>query len=155
MKQLILSLCMLALLTSCAATDGDEIAARQVLTDFFNHLYKAEYDQAVALYGGDFEMLREWNPEVEAQNFASLWENGCELNGLQCLPIRSATLKGETKDTFVFTVEFNHPDGTLFTLGPCCGEDETQQPTVSQFDYSVQITADGKFQVLDLPVYVP
>jgi len=155
MKHLILLLTVLALLAGCAAPGGDEAAARQALTEFFGYLNSAEYDKAVDLYGGDYLMLREWNPEMDLQNYAGLLENGCEINGLQCLEIRSATLKDQYLDIFIFTVEFNNPDGTLFTRGPCCGADETQQPPESQFDYRVQKTMDGKYLVLELPVYVP
>lgn len=155
MKKLILFLCTLALLTGCTAGSGDEAAARQALTDFFNHLNKSEYDQAAALYGGDYVSLREWNPEMDTQNLAGLWENGCRFNGLQCLEIRSATLKEQYLDVLIFNVEFENPDGTLFTQGPCCGADESEQPPVSQFEYRVQKTLDDKFVVLDTPPYLP
>lgn len=155
MKKLIISLTVLILMAGCGAPGGDEAAARQALTEFFKHLNNTEYEQAVALYGGDYQVMSEWNPDLDPENHAALWENGCTLNGLQCLEIRSATLKEQTGDTLVFTVEFNGPNGTLFTLGPCCGADETQQPSVSEFEYRLQKTADGKFLVLDQPVYVP
>jgi len=155
MKHLILSILVIVLLAGCAGADGNETAARQVLTDFFKHLNQAEYDQATALYGGDYVTLREWNPEMDPQNYLGLWENGCQLNGLQCMEIRSATLKEKYLDIYVFTVEFNNPDGTLFEQGPCCGAVESDQPPVSKFDYRVQKSVEGKFLVLDQPVYLP
>ena len=155
MKYYLLSLIVIVSLAGCASPGGEEATARQALSEFFGYLNSAEYDKAVALYGGDYLMLREWNPEMDLQNYAGLLENGCKINGLQCLKIRSATLKDQYLDIFIFSVEFNNPDGTLFTRGPCCGADATQQPPESQFGVRVQKTLDGKYLVLDLPVYLP
>jgi len=77
------------------------------------------------------------------------------LNGLKCLTVRSATFT-EVNDVgeFVFIVEFNAPDGSLFKLGACCGEEPSTQ-LQSQFEYRVAEGEDGHFRVLDVPIYVP
>jgi hypothetical protein len=65
------------------------------------------------------------------------------------------TLLHQEADTYVFDVEFNNPDGSLFVRGPCCGATETEMPPESQFEYTVTKNAEGKFVVLNTPPYVP
>ena len=74
-------------------------------------------------------------------NYSSVW--------------KSATLQEQVGDSYIFQVEFNNPDGSLFVLGPCCGADETEMPPVSQFEYTVSRKAEGKFVVMNTPPYVP
>jgi hypothetical protein len=66
-----------------------------------------------------------------------------------------ATFKELRGDVYSFQVEFNHPDGSLFVLGPCCGANETGMPPVSQFEFTVTRNAQGKFVVLDMSLYAP
>lgn len=129
--------------------------AQGTLIDFFSLLNARKYADAVALYGGSYEVLQGWNPDLDPSDHAALLAIACEQNGLQCLQSRTATLIGLQGDTYVFQVEFNNPDGSLFVLGPCCGANETEMPPVSQFDYRVTRNAEGKFVVMDLPPYVP
>ncbi|KAF0106629.1 MAG: hypothetical protein FD146_2428 [Anaerolineaceae bacterium] len=144
-----------ALLAACAPGASRAGEARQALVAFFDHLNCGEYAEADALYGGDYEALVSFNPALDPADHAALWQNGCRMNGLQCLTVRSATLKDHHSDTYVFFVEFNDPNGSLFVRGPCCGATETEMPSESHFEYRVAETADGQFKVLDLPVYVP
>ena len=129
--------------------------AQEALTRFFDLLNSKQYAEAESLYGGDYEGLQSINPGVDPSDHARLLENACEFNGHQCLPARTTIFQELRGDTYVFQVEFNNPDGSLFVLGPCCGADETMMPPVSQFDYRVARNADGKFLVMDLPPYVP
>jgi hypothetical protein len=55
---------------------------------------------------------------------------------------------------FRFTIEFQNEDGTVFILGPCCGATEEEMPPRSNFDYPVTLR-EGKYQVMELPVFVP
>ncbi len=146
---------LVILLAACgfAVQEGD--AARQTLESYFEALNRGDYAKAAALYGGEYETLTGWNPDVDPHDRAILWERGCQQNGLQCLTVRSATLKDQNGEAFTFIVEFNNPDGSLFVLGPCCGADETDMPPQSKFNYRVIKSAEGKFLVMDLPVYVP
>jgi hypothetical protein len=83
-----------------------------------------------------------------------LWENACTINGNECdLLVRTMEFKERRGDVYSFFVEFNNPDGTLFTLGPCCGGSATDFPPVSQFEYRVKKLSNEKFVVLDMPVY--
>ncbi|NUQ86747.1 MAG: hypothetical protein HUU11_18770 [Anaerolineales bacterium] len=146
---------MALFLSACAPVSNDAEPARQALVAFFDSLNQGQYAEAAESYGGDYEVLIYHNPTLDPDDHAALWMNACTINGAQCLPVRTATLKEQFGDEYVFVVEFSNPDGTLFVLGPCCGGSETDFPPVSQFEYRVQKTADGKFVVLDLPVYVP
>jgi hypothetical protein len=143
------------LLAACASAAPRADDARQALVDFFDLLNRGEYAEADALYGGDYEALTSFNPALDPADHAALWQNGCRMNGLQCLTVRTATLKDYHNGTYVFFVEFNSPDGSLFVRGPCCGATETEMPSESHFEYRVAETADGQFKVMDLPVYVP
>ncbi len=137
-----------------SSTDSDK--AYDTLKSFFSLLSKGHYAEAAGLYGGSYEMLVSFNPEIGMNDQAALWQNGCQINGLQCLTVRSAELVRMDVDIFVFVVEFNGAGGSLFVREPCCGADETQSSLpVSQFEVRVQKTVDSKFMVLDMPVYVP
>lgn len=147
---------MSLLLGACAPMNDKTGQARQALVDFFSHLEEGDFDTAQELYGGSYEVLIGFNPSLDPDDHAALWENACSLNGFQCLGVRTATFKELTvQGEYIFTVEFNLPDGTLFVLGPCCGATETEMPPVSQFEYRVIEDTDGNYVVLDLPVYVP
>ena len=129
--------------------------ARQTLTGFFELLNAKKYAEADSLYGGSYEQLQIFQADADPSDHAALWAGSCENSGLQCLKVRSAVFKLLQGDTHIFQVEFSNPDGILFVLGPCCGADETEMPSVSQFEYRVARNADEKFTVLDLPPYTP
>jgi hypothetical protein len=155
MKRLLTALICLLLLTGCTSTSQDVEQAHQTLFDFFEYLNTGRYEEADLLYGGTYEMLSEFAPSLDANDHAALWRNGCQISGLQCLLVRSAQYLEQTDDILVFNVEFKNADGTLFVRRPCCGADEAQMPSASQFAYRVQKTPEGKYLVLDLPVYLP
>ncbi|MDP1713501.1 MAG: hypothetical protein Q8L41_02045 [Anaerolineales bacterium] len=143
------------LLGACVPVRDDTEPARQALVEFFDFLNQGRYDDAVELYGGDYEVLTDHNSSLDPSDNVALWKNACTINGAQCLPVRTATLEKNVGDEYLFIVEFSNPDGTLFVLGPCCDGSETDFPPVSQFEYRVQKTTDGRLVVLDLPIYVP
>lgn len=143
------------LYSACAARGSDSEPARQALTGFFEALSQGRYSDAADLYGGSYEVLEGYNPEVNPDDHAALWQNGCQVNGLQCLAVRSAHFNEKTAGgEYIFTVEFSTSDNRLFERGACCGEDAATPPQ-SQFEYRVVQSGDGQFLVLDLPVYVP
>ncbi len=162
------SIILLILLMSCAPlqsistppstptvlpTTADE--AYDTLVKFLTLLHVRKYTEAAPLYGGDYEQLQVFNTEIDPTDHVALWTWACENQLLQCLEVRSATFKALSGDGFIFQVEFNNPDGSLFVLGPCCGANETEMSPVSQFQYAVGLNADGKFVVMNLPPYVP
>ena len=143
------------LLSACVSKKADAEHAKQALASFFAELNAGRYDAAPRWYGGSYETLIEFNPEVNPDDQANLWQNGCQINGLQCLTIRTVTFNELTsKGEFIFTVEFNTPDGNLLVLEACCGENPTSPPQF-QFEYRVVKSGDGVFRVLDMPVYLP
>jgi len=143
------------LVSSCATNLEKQDQALQTLQSFFNELAQGQYEVATTHYDGSYETLVTFNPELNPEDHATLWQSGCQMNGLKCLTVRSATFK-EVNDAgeFVFIVEFSDIDGNLFKLGACCGEEPSTQ-TQSQFDYRVVEGEDGQFRVLDLPIYMP
>jgi hypothetical protein len=138
--------------TSLPSTAGE---AQDVLINFLTLLHTKNYAEAAPLYAGEYEQLQVFNNEIDPQDHVALWAWACDHQLLQCLEIRSAELMHVEGDSYVFQVEFNNPDGSLFVLGPCCGANETEMPPVSQFEFTVSRHADGKFVVMNTPPYVP
>lgn len=143
-----------ALMVACQSNQ-ETGSAENALQNYFAALNAARYEKADRLFGGGYDTLTGWNPDIDPGDHTALWEAGCSGNGLQCLPVRSLSLMEHTGDIYLFTVEFNNPDGSLFVRGPCCGADETEMPSTSKFEVRVQESEDGKYLVLDLPVYIP
>lgn len=129
--------------------------AQDVLVNFLTLLHTKKYANAVPLYGGEYEQLRVFNPQIDSANRAALWAWACDNQLLQCLEVRSATFEKLTGDSYVFQVEFSQPDGNLFVLGPCCGANETEMPPISQFEYIVSRNEDHKYVVMNPPPYMP
>jgi len=138
--------------TSLPSTPSE---AQEALIKFFDLLNSKQYAEAESLYGGSFEGLQDNNPGVDPSDHVKLLENACEINGHQCLLASTVTFKSLQGDTYIFQVEFSNPDGSLFVRGPCCGANETDMPSVSQFEYHVARAATGTFRVMDLPPYIP
>ena len=129
--------------------------AHDVLVNFLTLLHTKRYSDAVPLYGGDYEQLQVFNSEIEPNDHLALWTSVCENQQLQCLQVRSITPQQVVGDSYIFQVEFNNPDGSLFVLGPCCGATETEMPPVSKFEYTVSRNADHRYVVMNTPPYVP
>ena len=126
-----------------------------MLVNLLTRLHTKDYAEAVPLYGGEYEQLQVFNPEIDPNDKLALWTWVCDNQLLQCLEVRSVTFKEQVGDSYIFQVEFNNADGSLFVLGACCGANETEMPPVSQFEFRVARTADGKFVVMNTPPYVP
>lgn len=129
--------------------------AHDVLVNFLTLLHAKNYAEAAPLYGGDYEQLQVFNPQIDPADHVALWTWACDNQLLQCLEVRSATFETQVGDSYIFQVEFSNPDGSLFILGPCCGANETEMPPVSQFEYTVSRNAEMKFVVMNTPPYVP
>jgi hypothetical protein len=146
-------------LVACSGSSNREAVnlqtARDALESFFSLLSYGAYEQAAYLYGGSYEELRSLNPTVAPDDYISLWENACTVNGFQCLEIKQV-LKEYQDDNgvFHFLVQFKQRNSDLLEVGPCCGTDATRMPLLSQFEYQV-IRRQGKFLVQDLPILEP
>lgn len=134
-----------------SSADGD--IAEDTLMRFFSLLNQGKYADAAALYGGEYEMLINYNPTSDPADHAHLLEMGCTVNGLQCLPARSIQTAAECSNSFEFSVQFENPGGNLFIQNPGGDWPEGTLPR-STFQYTVVKTEDGFF-VQELPIYVP
>ncbi len=130
--------------------------ASRALKMYFNALQSGLYKEAAIWYGGSYEALQASNPDIPADDPAALFERACEVNGYQCLKVDSLLLKQVSADgRYLFEVSFTDLDGNLFILNPCCGADMVTQPPTWLFQYTVQQDANGRYKVMQLPVYVP
>jgi hypothetical protein len=139
------------------STPASELDAAQLaLSEFFLALFQEDYQAALDLYGGDFEELRYFNPDLPQDDLLGLLQRGCQQNGFICrLTVGNVIETNQTDDiTFEITVQLMTPTGELFQLGPCCGADPASNPPVTRFKYSVQ-KIDGRYQVLTLPPWTP
>lgn len=133
----------------------DVESAREALIAYFSLLHAGRYSEAADYYGGTYDILRDWNPTVTPEDHATLFKNGCTINGLMCLRIGTIVREEQVSPTeFRFIVEFMNDDGTLFVLGPCCGATEEEMTPQTEFTFSVK-KVDDRFLVQDLPAYVP
>lgn len=154
MRSLAACFLFLALAAACSAALQESEAGRQVLMAYFKALHEERYGQAAEMYGGSYDDLRYMNPNIDPNDHAALWAQGCQVNGMHCFPVRAATFKAQDGDTFIYTIEFTDREGGRFILGPCCGATETEMPPVHQFEYRV-VHQNGKYLVIDPPVLVP
>ena len=162
MKQMLIVLLALSLVgcTSQTATTPTSMPstmseAHEALVNFLTLLHTKQYADAIPLYGGEYEQLQVFNTEIDPADHVALWAWACDNQLLQCLEVRSATFKELRGDSYIFQVEFNNPDGSLFVLGPCCGANETEMPPVSEFEYTVSRNVDHNYVVMNTPPYVP
>jgi len=140
--------------TSGPPTSSDLERAREALTSYFSLLHAGRYSEAIHYYGGNYDILRDWNPDLDEDDYAALFKRGCTTNGLRCLRTRIIVREEAVSSTeFGFIVEFMNDDGTVFVRGPCCGTEEDEPPQ-TQFTFTVK-KVDDRFLVQEMPVYVP
>lgn len=155
-----------AMNTDQALSEAITLATQQ-LQDFLNSLFWGEdnqlefhnYERAAKLYGGSYEILQTMNPDVDPDDHLTLLRHACEGNGFQCLRLREVlSINLETGQDglpmTIFTVNLMNPDGSVFSLGPCCGEDPSGD-LQTEFIFTVKQVAEEVFKVLDLPPYMP
>ncbi len=129
--------------------------ARATMVNFLDLLNQKKYSDAAIIFGGDLDILRSYNPDIDPDDTASLFERACQFNGIQCMQLKTIVSEAQIDDhTFVFTIEYKTNQGDLFILGPCCGATEEEMPPVSQFQMTVAYS-NNAYQVMDLPPYVP
>jgi hypothetical protein len=129
--------------------------ARAALLAFLSALGQGHYIEATQYYGGSYDQMRTWNPELPPDDHATLWSHACQYNGLQCVG-RAEVLNNEqlSQADVRFTVHLLTPSGERLSIGPCCGETEQSMPTQRTFTFTVR--RDGeRYVVLDTPPYMP
>lgn len=130
--------------------------ARNTMVQYFANLNNAEYEHAALSYGGSYEMLQDYNPDIDQSDHTALLQAGCERNGLQCMQLMSIEKTTQLNSlTYQYHVSFRAADGGQFVLGPCCGATETEMPPVRYFDITVSCTDEAVCHVMELPPYVP
>jgi len=128
-------------------------AERQVLLAYFAALRTGRYAEAADLFGGDYEVLVGYNPEIDPRSHAALLEAACTVNGFAChLEPRNVVEVRVSEIEIQFTVEFQNPDGSTFEL-PCVESGPSECVPRTQLDYTVR-REDDQYRVLELPVYV-
>jgi hypothetical protein len=129
--------------------------AQGTLTAYLEALSAGRFGEAAALFAGDIQILRNNNPDISPEDGAGLFQAACEKNGFICdLKLKNEVSAAQISTTeYRVVVELVKPDGSLFSLGPCCGEDPDTPPT-TQFEFIV-VSIDGHFLVQSLPVYSP
>jgi hypothetical protein len=133
-----------------------ELAAEAALIDFYHQLNQGEYEKAVELYGGSYEELEYFNPEMDPDDKAGLLAAACEINGFFCLVVSSVTaIDSGLQQPLLFEVSYANLDGSRFVLGPCCGATEEEMPPVDVFTVRVNCEKQDECQVLDLPPWAP
>ena len=129
--------------------------AREAIIAYLEHLSAGRFEEAVNQYGGSYEQLAYFNPGIDPNNHAALFEAACTVNGMVCLPVMNVVDEAQISGAdFRITVELQDADGRQFVFGPCCGADPEEEPPQTQFLYSVN-NVDGNFQVMEPPLYVP
>jgi len=143
----------IAVINTAISKDG---SAHNALMQFFDYLHTGRYKDAVNLYGGSYQVMIDQNPTIDPADNVALMKSACTTNGFQCLQLKVAGIEYKpSPNEYLFTVQFQNADGSLFELGPCCGASETEQPPVSLFEVRVTQVAEGEFRILDMPPYMP
>ena len=164
LSHLLVVLVVVFLFTACSSSSPTDIPAAspdkqmalQTLADFINALHSGQYEEAARLYGGSYEMLIAQNPLIDPQDHAALFQNACSNNGFMCLQTSAIGQGSSLSNTeFTFNVQFQNDDGSQFIQGPCCGESETDSPSISDFLFRVSQDQDGSMLVLDMVPYIP
>jgi len=126
--------------------------AIKVVTEFYHNLSAGHYQAATTHYRGSYTILAEWNPDIAADNFASLLEAACERQ-LICLAVAHVqVVEPPGTGPLTVSVQFRERDGTLLERRGCCGEDEAEVQT--QFECQVWFEASSITHDC-LPVYIP
>jgi len=154
MKHFLFSLLVIFLAVSCTPdkAQNEQSKAETAMHSFLDALVNRDYSTAVQFYGGDYEELVQWNPDVIPTDYQSLWQRGCEQNGLVCLKLKDVIKVEKNNSLFIFTVTFETTDGKVFETSGCCGQ--TQKST-SEFLITVKADNSGIYKVISGLPYVP
>lgn len=111
---------------------------------FYTALHDGRYNAASQLYGGNYDLLRGYNPYTDPNDKAGLLNAACTQNGFQCLRPAALYSVGETSDrNLVFELSFLRSNGNLY-------KDRNGR---TEFPVTVRIGNDGRYRVQELPPY--
>jgi len=130
--------------------------ARETVLAFFTALHDGRYAEAAGYYGGDYDvLLRDISPDVDPNDYALLWEGGC--NYLQCFLVSNIAAATQTApDEFSIIVEFmwDYDGSRIHFYTACCGGNMADGAVYWQFPYTVK-KIEGEMKVMGLPLYLP
>lgn len=129
------------------ADPEDEAAV--ALEQFLSAMHEGRYEDAAALYGGDYGILQVYNPTVPADDYAGLLRQACEVNGFKCMAPASITRNTSDANAIYYDVTFFAPDGSIFGIQTS----SINSDVFSSFGLMVQMGPDGP-RPITLPPFV-
>ena len=137
-----------------ASPDNDRTLARQALETYFALLHAGRYTEAVAYYGGDYQVLHDSHPDVASDDYAKLLERACRPHGVRCMALQEIVVQVEQSPTeHHFVVRFADHDGSTYAR-PLLPAGDSAEPARDQFAFTV-LKVNDRFLVQELPVYIP
>jgi hypothetical protein len=121
--------------------DEESDTPKGTLKLYFDALNKEDFDSVTRLYGGSYETLQGYNPNIDANNMIELMKSYCTINGGQIVNIdKIVSEEKKSEEEYIFKLTLKNKDGTPFQNG-------------KKYNYTVK-NIEGHFTVLDLPPYL-
>jgi len=134
---------LILLVTGCA-TETLEYPddPESVVRAYFSALYEENYAQAVKYYGGTYEDLQGYHPQINAQDHEALFRAYIEITGGQLVTVASIIKVDEIRanEEYAIDLTFIDKSGKSFREGMV-------------YTYTVK-RIDGKLKVMELPPYL-
>lgn len=127
--------------------------AVDVLHRYFEAVNAGDHATVVDLYGGDYADMIGFNPTVDPADHVALFTDACAYQ-YQCQLRIGRILPGryDAPTSYDFLLELQNPEGDVFILEGCCGDDSGE--IVRLFRFTVSDGGDG-LKVMTPPIYVP
>jgi hypothetical protein len=143
--------------------DGEIVKAKETLINFFSFLHAKHFREAVSLFApapsaecgsplGSWDWLEAFSPHEDRGDKSKVLEHYCNGAGT-CLNASVLNIEKIGNSKYRLRVRFFRDDGSIFSLGACCGE-QTDRPPSTSFVFCVE-EIDGIYKVRTVPVYVP
>lgn len=113
-----------------------------IVQAYFKSLYDENYNQVIIYYGGTYEELQGYHPQMDGNDRAALFRAYIEITGGQLVKIDSIVKMTEIRadEEYSFELTFIDKEGKSFRGGMI-------------YTYSVK-KVDGQFKVMELPPYL-
>lgn len=143
--------------------DNEAVAAKKTLVDFFFYLQAKQFDKAILLFEPSEATDCDSNPDSweGLESFSLPEERGVKAKVLEnycrsvrtCLKASVIGIKELRIGKYELRVSLLKDDGTLFSLGACCGVEDADPPKTS-FAFCVE-KVNGIYKVRTAPVFAP
>lgn len=143
MKIYFILISLLFILTGCTEkTEEYPDDPETLMKAYFNSLYDENYDKVATYYGGTYEELQGYHPQMDNNDHAALFKAYIEITGGQLVKIESIININEirTNEEYSFELTFIDKKGNSFREGMV-------------YTYSVK-KVDGRYKVMELPPYL-